>query len=72
MNIVAVKKDSHGTIHQYKLEDGTVVGHAQAVEMAEAGQLDGYNVSTARNGVKSIRSNPDRDPSNNLDNLPSF
>ena len=72
MKVVAVQKDDEGTIINYKLEDGNIVGHSQAVNLAENGQLDDYNVATARNGLKSLRSNPDGDKSNNLDNLPSF
>lgn len=71
-NIVAVRKDDSGTILEYQLGDGTVISHEEAVDLVEAGELDGYNVATARNGLKSIRSNPDGDSSNNLDNLPAF
>lgn len=72
MEVVAVRKDNSGTITQYKLNDGTVIDHEQAVDMTENGEIDGCNITTARNGLKSIRSNPDGDPSNNLDNLPVF
>lgn len=72
MEIVAVRKDESGTILQYQLDNGQVIDHQGAVNMVEAGELEGYNVSTARNGLKSIRSNPDGDPSNNLDSLPAF
>jgi len=72
MKITEVKKDSNGTISEYKLEDGAILTHEKAVKMAENNKLKGYNVATARNGVKSIRSNPDGDISNNLDELPEF
>lgn len=72
MEVVAVRKDDNGTITQYKLNDGQIIDHEQAVDMAGGGELDGCNITTARNGLKSIRSNPDGDPSNNLDNLPIF
>jgi len=72
MKIQAVKKDSNGTITEYKLEDGTIINHQEAVKMAENGKLEGYNIATARNGLKSIRSNPDGNISNNLDELPNF
>ena len=72
MKITAVKKDSNGTISEYKLEDGAILSHEKAVKMAENNKLAGYNVATARNGMKSIRSNPDGDISNNLDELPEF
>lgn len=72
MGIIAVRKDGSGTILEYQLEDGSTISHEEAVSLVEAGELDGYNVATAKNGLKSIRSNPDGDPSNNLDSLPSF
>lgn len=72
MKVMAVKRDSNGTITNYKLDDGKVIGHAEAVSMVEGGQLQGYNVSTAKDGTKSIRSNPDGDVGNNLDSLPAF
>lgn len=72
MEIVAVKKDSYGTIMEYQLENGQVIDHDEAVQLVEAGQLEGYNIATAKNGLKSIRSNRDGDTSNNLDSLPAF
>lgn len=72
MKISAVKKDSNGTITEYKLDNGNVINHEEAVKMATNNELEGYNVATARNGLKSIRSNPDGDESNNLDQLPNF
>lgn len=72
MNISAVKRDENGSAVQYKLDNGKVIDREQAVSMAEAGKLSGYNVATAKDGTKSIRSNRDNDPSNNIDNLPTF
>jgi len=72
MKVVATKKDEKGTITQYKLDDGTIVNHEQAVSLVESGQIEGCNISTARNGLKSIRSDRDDNPNNNLDNLPTF
>ena len=72
MKVIATRKDEKGTIIEYKLDNGQVVGHSEAVNLAESGEIEGCNVATARNGVKSIRSNPDGDPGNNLDSLPAF
>ena len=72
MKIIAVKKDENGTIQQYKLDDNTVVDVEQAIQMVDNNQIENCNVFTTRNGSKAIRSNNDGDPSNNLDNLPSF
>lgn len=72
MEVVAVRKDSKGIITSYKLDNGRVIQPNQAVTMVENGQLGGYNIATAKDGTKSIRSNPDGDSTNNLDNLPVF
>lgn len=72
MDIVAVRKDSNGTITNYKLSSGKVISVSEAVSMASSGQLAGYNVSTATDGTKSIRSNPDNSKNNNLDSKPTF
>lgn len=72
MKVVAVQKDSHGVIQFYKLDDGSVVGETQAIQMVKDNQIEGCNVFTTRSGTEAIRSNRDNDPSNNLDNLPSF
>lgn len=72
MKVVAVKKDSNGTIQQYKLDDGRVIGQEEAINMAKSNELDDYNVGTTRNGSHYIRNNADGDESNNLDSLSEF
>jgi Protein of unknown function (DUF3892) len=72
MKVTAVRKDGNGTITEYKLDNGTIINQEQAITMAETHELEGYNVGTARNGKKYIRSNADGDESNNLDQLPMF
>lgn len=72
MTVVATRKNEIGTITEYKLDNGEVVGHEQAVDLVESGEIEGCNVTTAKNGIKSIRSNPDGNPDNNLDSLPAF
>ena len=72
MKVVAVKKDGAGSITDYKLDDGSVISRDEAINMVESGQLEGYNVTVAKNGVKAIRTKPDDTMTNNLDNLPTF
>lgn len=72
MKIVAVQKNNQGTIQQYKLDNNTVVGLEQAIQMVKDKQIENCNVFTTRNGSEAIRSNNDGDQSNNLDNLPTF
>ena len=69
--IVAVKRDS-GEITAYKLEDGTVIDKATAVQMCESGQLPGYRVGVSRDDELYIRGVGDGDESNNLRNMPGF
>ena len=72
MKVTGVRKDENGTIQQYRLDNGTVVGVQQAIEMVESKQIDNCNVFTTKSGTKAIHSNNDGDASNNLDNLPTF
>lgn len=72
MKIKAVRKDENGTIQQYQLDNGTTVDVNQAIQMVKNKEIENCNVFTTRNGSEAIRSNNDGDPSNNLDNLPTF
>ena len=72
MKIMAVRKDENGTIQQYKLDDNRTVNVNEAIQMVKNKEIENCNVFTTRNGSEAIRSNNDGDPSNNLDNLPSF
>lgn len=72
MKITAVRKDEHGTIQQYKLDNGNTVTVTQAIQMVKNNEIENCNVFTTRNGSEAIRSNNDGDSSNNLDNLPTF
>lgn len=72
MKIVGVRKDEKGIIQKYKLDSNKVVGVNEAIQMVKNNEIENCNVFTTRNGSEAIRSNNDGDPSNNLDNLPSF
>ena len=72
MKITAVRKDENGTIQQYKLDNGNTVDVNQAIQMVKNNEIENCNVFTTRKGSEAIRSNNDGDPSNNLDNLPTF
>ena len=72
MKITAVRKDENGTIQQYKLDNGSTIDVNQAIQMVKNNEIENCNVFTTRNGSEAIRSNNDGDPSNNLDNLPTF
>ena len=70
--IVAVRKDSNGTIEAYKLDNDAVISVEEAVAMCQMGQLEGVRVGVSRADTRFIRGVGDGDPSNNLDNLPHF
>jgi len=71
--IVAVNKH-HGNIQQVKFDTGEVVTVEQAIQMAEQDLINNVNTGGTRGDHphKTLRSNPDGDPNNNLDNLPTF
>ena len=72
MKIIGVRKDEKGVIQEYKLDSNRVVGVNEAIQMVKNNEIEDCNVFTTRSGSEAIRSNNDGDPSNNLDNLPSF
>ncbi|TCP30605.1 uncharacterized protein DUF3892 [Scopulibacillus darangshiensis] len=69
---VAVRKNGDGDIVELKTSSGKVVDYKEAQAMAKGGQVEGVNVFKGRDGDEHLRSNADGDPSNNLDNLPTF
>ncbi|MFQ3544998.1 DUF3892 domain-containing protein [Halobacillus rhizosphaerae] len=70
--IIAVRKNSEGSIVEMKLSSGKVVGYKEAQQMAREGQIEHVNLFKGRDGDEHLRSDPDGDVSNNLDNLPGF
>ncbi len=60
----------HQEVVGYELSDGSRVSMEQAIQMAEANELQHVGVSTSKKGEPYIRSLADDDESNNLSNLP--
>ena len=54
--VVAVRKDDRGRITDYKLDNGEVLNHDQAVQACYTGKMEGCSVFTNRAGEDSIRS----------------
>lgn len=69
--IVAVRKDETGSISAYKLDDGRVLSRYEAVDQADAGNIDGVASFTTRDGDKSVRSNAGQ-ADYKLSDLPEF
>lgn len=72
MKITCVKHDKNGEIISYRLDTGQVISKSEGIKLAEQGQIDGVTVGVSKSGEKFLRSMPDGDSSNNLDNLPEI
>ena len=74
MKIIARREGDSSTNYSnqlFKLDNGQVVTDEEAYDLAKEGKLEGVVASTNKNN-KYIRTIPDGDVSNNLDNLPTF
>jgi len=71
MRIEKVRKNAQGDITDVMM-NGNVYSINQAIMLAQDGIIEGVHVARARNGREYLRSNPDEDQANNLDNLPQF
>ncbi|NLJ88509.1 MAG: DUF3892 domain-containing protein [Epulopiscium sp.] len=70
--ITKVKKNSEGDITDVMLNDGKVYPIDDAIIMAKDDLIEGVNVGKAKNGREYLRSNPNGELEDNLDNLPTF
>ncbi|OPA78518.1 hypothetical protein BVG16_11655 [Paenibacillus selenitireducens] len=70
--IVAVQKNGDGDIQQFKTSSGRVMNYSEALQAVQNGEIAGVNAFKGRDGETYIRGDADGDPSNNLDNLPTF
>ena len=48
---------SRGPIEAYKLDDGRIVSHRQACDMADRGEIEGVAIFTTRDNEIGLRSN---------------
>jgi Protein of unknown function (DUF3892) len=69
---VTVQKNHQGDIIGFKTSKGRVLSYRKALMEVENGAITGVHVVTEHDGEQYIRSNPDGDASNNLDQLPTF
>ena len=70
--IEGISRDVKGEINAYKLDNGELVPKQRAVSMVKQGEIKGVSVVISKNGEEFLRSLPDEDASNNLENLPSI
>lgn len=68
----AVQKNGDGDITSFQTSSGRVLQYEQAKQEVQNGTIQGVNVFKGRDGDMYIRGDADGDPSNNLDNLPTF
>lgn len=71
-SIQAVRKNGDGDINEFQTSSGRVLSYEQALQEVRNGAIQGVNVFKGRDGEFYIRGDADGDPSNNLDNLPTF
>ena len=69
---VAVQKNGDGDIINFKTSTGRVLSYRKALQEVEQGAISGVNIFTGKDGEHYIRGNADGDPTNNLDELPTF
>lgn len=70
--IVAVQKDGDGDLTAFKTNSGRVLDYVTALQEVQAGHIAGVNTFKGRDGEFYIRGDADGDPTNNLDQLPTF
>ncbi|MED4014721.1 DUF3892 domain-containing protein [Sutcliffiella cohnii] len=69
---IAVQKNGDGDIEKFKTSNGRILSYEQALHDVNEGIVIGANVFKGKDGEMYIRGNADGDPTNNLDQLPTF
>jgi hypothetical protein len=70
--IVAVQRNGDGDITRFKTSSGRELSYQEALTEVNNNTIQGVNIFKGRDGEMYIRSNADGNPSNNLDQLPTF
>ena len=70
--ILKVKKNQDGDITNVMTNNGNVYSIDEAIMMARDRTIENVNVGKTKNGREYLRSNPNEDENDNLDNLPTF
>lgn len=66
VNVEIVHETKSGLNDKLRI-NGKIYTNTQAYNLAKKGKLPGYNGATSANGKKYIRSNPDKNSKNNLE-----
>ena len=70
--IEGISRDDSGEINAYKLDNGEIIPKEKAVFMVKQGTIKGVSVVVSKNGEEFLRSFPDNQANNNLENLPNI
>ena len=70
--VIKVKKNSQGDITDVMLENGNVYSIDETIMMVKDGLIEGINIGKFKNGREYLRSNPNGNKNDNLDNKPIF
>lgn len=69
---VACRKNSDGTLSEFKSSSGKVYDYEMALEAVENGEIENAIPFTGRDGARHIRGKNDGDEKTNLANLKEF
>lgn len=69
---VAARRNSDGTLSEFKDAEGKTYDYEQALEAVEQGMIENALPFTGRDGARHIRGVNDGDASTNLKNLKEF
>lgn len=70
--VQSVTRGEGNTIEAFHLADGTEISYDDAIQAVESGNAEGLIAQQGNKGQTILRSKPDGEDFNNLDNLPSF
>lgn len=70
--IVKVRKNNDGDITDVMLQNGNIFSINDAIMMVRDNKIEGVNIGKAKNGREFLRSDPNDNKDDNLDNLPTF
>lgn len=69
---VACRKNSNGTLKEFKASSGKVYDYEMALEAVENGEVENAIPFTGRDGARHIRGKNDGNEKTNLSNLKQF
>ncbi len=70
--IIKVRRNSDGDITKIMTDNGNIYSLEDAIVLAKNHAIGEVNVSKSKNGTEYLRSYPNGDENDNLDNLPTF